>query len=132
MAQTQNDFNELMFGTNGEPFRYKSATVEGSVDLLVGSILTRSSAANKYHAAIDADKIGAAEIPADWVILLEAAAVSGGDKTVKVGTSGGASKDKIVAVSGLTYDDDVEAKLRSNNIYVQGGTSSMVIAGEGA
>ena len=120
-----------MFGVKGEPFRLKSATVTGATDLLVGSILTRS-AVNTYHAAIDADKIGAAEIPTDWVILLEAAAVSGGDKTVKVGTSGGAFLDKIVAVTGLTYDADVAAKLASNNIYVQSGTNAMAVAGEGA
>ena len=131
MAQTQLDYNSLMFAANGEPFRLKTATVTGAADLLVGSILTRS-AVNTYHAAVDADKIGAAEIPTDWVILLEAAAVTGGDKTVKVGTSGGVFEDKIVAVAGLTYDADVAAKLASNNIYIQGGTNSMAVAGEGA
>ena len=131
MAQSQLDYNDLMFGVNGETFRYKTATIEGATDLLVGSILTRSGV-NTYHAAIDADKIGAAEIPTDWVILLEAAAVSGGDTTSKVGISGGAFEDKIVAVAGLAYDADVAAKLASNNIYVQGGTNSMAVAGEGA
>ena len=131
MSQTQLDYNSLMFGVKGEPFRYKSATIEGGVDLLAGSILTRSGV-NTYEAAVDADKIGAAEIPADWVILLEDAAVSGGDKTAKVGTSGGAFLDKIIAVTGLTYDADVAAKLASNNIYVQSGTNAMAVAGEGA
>ena len=132
MSQSQLDYNDLMFGANGEPFRFKTATVTGSADLLAGSILTRVTAANTYHAAIDADKIGAAEVPNDWVILLEAAAVSGGDKTVKVGTSGGISEDKAIAVTGLTYDADVAAKLAGSNIYVQGGTNSMAVAGEGA
>lgn len=131
MAQTPLDYNDLMFGVKGEPFRYKTATVEGAADLLVGSILSRSGV-NTYEAAIDADKIGAAEIPNDWVILLEAAAVTGGDKTVKVGISGGVYLDKIVAVTGLTYDADVAAKLAGSNIYVQSGTNSMVVAGEGA
>ncbi len=132
MAQTPLDYNALMFGANGEPFRLKSATVTGAADLLAGSILTRVTAANTYHAAIDADKIGAAEIPNDWVILLEDAAVTGGDKTVKVGTSGGINEDKAIAVTGMTYDADVAAKLASSNIYVQGGTNSMAVAGEGA
>ena len=131
MSQTQLDYNSLMFGVKGEPFRLKSATIEGGTDLLAGSILTRSGV-NTYEAAVDADKIGAAEIPADWVILLEDAAVSGGDKTAKVGTSGGAFLDKIIAVTGLTYDADVAAKLASNNIYVQSGTNAMAVAGEGA
>ena len=131
MSQTQLNYNSLMFGVKGEPFRFKSATIEGATDLLAGSILTRSGV-NTYEAAVDADKIGAAEIPADWVILLEAAAVSGGDKTKKVGTSGGAFLDKIIAVTGLTYDADVAAKLASNNIYVQSGTNAMAVAGEGA
>jgi hypothetical protein len=131
MSQTQLDYNALMFGANGEPFRLKSATIQGAVDLLKGSILTRSGV-NTYHAAIDADKIGAAEIPNDWVILLEDAAVSGGDVTAKVGTSGGIFEDKAIAVTGLTYDADVAAKLAGSNIYVQGGTNSMAIAGEGA
>ena len=131
MSQTQLDYNDLMFGVKGQPFRYKTATIEGAADLAAGTILVRSGV-NTYASAVDADKIGAAEIPNDWVILLEAAAVSGGDKTKKVGISGGVAEDKLIAGTGLVNDADVTAKLAGSNIFVQSGTNSMAVAGEGA
>lgn len=131
MAQTQLDYNSLMFGVNGEPFRYKPATITGAAALLAGTILVRS-AVGIYKSAVDADKAGAAEIPNNWAVLLEAADPSGGNVTAKIGTSGGVFEDKLVAGAGLSYDDDVEAKLAGSNIYVQGGTNSMAVAGEGA
>lgn len=131
MAQTQLDYNSLMFGVNGETFRYKTATITGAVALLAGTILVRS-AAGIYASAVDADKQGAAEIPNDWVVLLEDIDPSGGDLPGKVGESGGVFLDKLIAGTGLVYDADVEAKLAGSNIYVQSGTNSMAVAGEGA
>lgn len=131
MSQTQLDYNSLMFGVKGEPFRYKTATITGAADLAAGTILVRS-AVGVYASAVDANKQGAAEIPNDWAILLEAAAVSGGDKTAKIGISGGVAEDKLIAGTGLVNDADVTAKLAGSNIYILSKTSSMAVAGEGA
>ena len=130
MSQTQHDYNEIFFGVKGEPARVKDEVITGAADMLAGSIIV-ADGAGKYKAAADADKIGAAQLFPGWRILLEAAAVSGGDVTRKTGVSGGCFADKIIAVTGLTYDDTVLEKLAMNNIYVQNGTNTMKIAGEG-
>ena len=132
MAQTPLNYNDLMFGVGNETFRYQGATLTGGVALLKGTILSRS-ALGIYKSAVDADKIGAAEIPNDWRILLADADPSGGNLTdIPMGTSGGVYRDKLIAGAGLAYDADVDAKLAGSNIYVQNGTNSMAVAGEGA
>lgn len=130
MPQTQLDYNQLFFGVNGEPARVKSEVITGAVDLLAGTVIV-ANGASKFKSAADADKIGVAELFTGWRILLEDAAVSGGDVTVKTGKSGGIFEDKLIAGTGLTYDDTVMDKLQMNSIYVEQGTNSMAIAGEG-
>lgn len=132
MSQTPLDYNSLMFGKNGQPFRYKSATITGAADLSAGTILVPDGT-GKYRAAVDADKVpaGAGAIDAGWRILLEAAAVTGGDVSAKTGVSGGVFKDKLVGV-GLVIDDLVYGKLEANNIFAQAGTDAIQIAGEDA
>jgi len=131
MAQSQLDYNELMFGRKGQPFTYKTETmVAGAADLVAGTVIVKD-AAGKYRAALDADKVntGAASIDAGWRILLEAAAVTGGDVVAKTGNAGGVFEDKLVGV-GLTVDDAVYNKLEMNNIYVVAGTDACRVAGE--
>lgn len=130
MSQTQLDYNQIMSGAPGEVFRYKTVTITGAADLVAGTILVGNDA-GQYRAAVDADKVsvGAAAIDAGWVVLLEAAAVTGGNVDKKVGISGGAYIDKLVGV-GLTIDDLVYNKLAMNNIKVQNGSDSVAVAGE--
>lgn len=132
MAQTQLDYNELFFGVNGEPARIQGETITGAADLVAGTVILQD-AAGKYRAAVDADKVntGAAAIDAGWRILLEAAAVTGGDQTAKTGVSGGIAEGDLVGV-GLTLDDAVYNKLRMNGIYPQRMTNALAVAGEGA
>lgn len=132
MAQTQLDYNEVMFGQKGNPFTVQSETIKGAADLAVGTVIVRD-ADGDYRAAVDADKVntGAAAYDAGWRVLLEAAAVSGGDVTAKTGVSGGVFKDKLVGV-GLALDDAVYNKLRMNNIEPINGTNALAVAGEGA
>lgn len=131
MAQTQLDYNSLMFGVKDQPFRYKTKTITGAVDLLAGTVLVKS-AANTYISAVDASKALTGAVDAGWAILLEDAAVTGGDTSSKIGISGGVAEDKLIAGTGLTIDDLVIGKLEINNIFVQSKTNSMAVAGEGA
>lgn len=131
MAQTQYDYNELMFGRSDKKFTYQEETIKGATDLVAGTVILRD-ADGDYRAAVDADKVntGAAAVDAGWRILLEDSAVSGGDVSAKTGKSGGIFKDNIVAATGLTLDDAVYNKLEMNNIEVVNGTNSMAVAGE--
>jgi len=133
MAQTQLNYNQVMFSQKGTPFRYRSGVITGAADLAVGTVLVEDDATGSMRAAVDADKVntGAAAVDSTWAVLLEAAAVSGGDLTRKYGVSGGVFSDKLVGV-GLTLDLSVYKKLEMNNIYVIGGTNSVAVAGEGA
>lgn len=133
MSQTQYDFNSVMFARPGESFRTKKELITGAADIPVGGIIVPDGA-GKFRAAVDADKVvsGAAALDAGWRILLEAFATAGGDATLITGKSGGVYEDKLVAVTGLTYDDLVMDKLQMNSIYVVKGTNALAVAGEGA
>ena len=131
MAQTVLNYNDLMFGIANQTFIFKEKTITGAVALLKGTIMVRG-AVGIWKSAVDADKIGAAEIPAGWGVLLADVDPSGGDTLGNIGTSGGVFRDLLIAGTGLVYDTDVDDKLEINNIYVQNGTNSAAIAGEGA
>lgn len=130
MDQTVLNYNELMFGRSDKKFAYQSETITGAADLVAGTVIVKD-ALGKYRAAVDADKVntGAASIDAGWRILLEDAAVTGGDVVANTGKSGGIFKDSLVGV-GLTLDDAVYNKLEMNNIEPINGTNSIGIAGE--
>lgn len=130
MAQTKLNYNELMFGQNGEPFRYQNETITGSADLKAGSIIVPNGS-GKYRAAVDADLVLATNVMAGWRVLLEDATVSKADVVAKTGVSGGVYFDKLIAVTGLaSVSDEVINRLAVNNIYVTKGTDTAVIAGE--
>ena len=133
MSQTVLNKNEFFYAVNGEPIRIKKETITGAADLVAGTVIIPDGA-GKFKAALDADKVvsGAAAVDAGWRILLEDAAVSGGDVIAKTGKTGGIDEADVVGATGLTVDDLVYDKLQMNSVYVQKRTNSIRVAGEGA
>ena len=126
MSQTPLKYNRPMFAQCGVEFKYREATITGGTDLVAGQVVVLAS--GKYRAAVDADK---ATILTGYRILLQDAAVSGGDVTKPVGISGGVSKALIVG-AGLTVDEALISLLENSNIAVVETTDAIQIAGEDA
>lgn len=128
MAQTQHDYNAIMFGVNGEPFRTKKVTIKqfASAALAAGTVLCPDSS-YKYVPPADYTTN-----PDGWVVLLEAVDATGGDIASKVvGISGGVFKDKLALVGTIAaYADRIRIMLQKSGIYVETGTASNAIAGE--
>lgn len=133
MAQTVLNKNELFYAVNDKSIRTQRVTITGAADLVPGDILVPGASAGVYRAATDADKLdGANERPIGWRILLEAAAVSGGNVTANTGVTGGIDElDLVSTPAALTIDDEVLNTLRANGISVEQRTNSHRIAGEG-
>ena len=126
MAQTKLDYNNLMFATSDTTYVYKKGTIlAGAADLIKGQVVVLD--AGKYRPAVDADKTN---VSSGWRILLADAAVTGGDVEAPTGVRGGVYSGKLVG-AGLTVDDALFNILEANNIFVQDGTDSIQVAGEG-
>lgn len=126
MAQTVINRNELFFGVNGEQARYQDAIITGLTDLVAGDVLVLAT--GKFRQAIDADLL---LVNKGYRILLEDAAVSGGDVSAKTGVSGGIAKDGLVFTGAVLTDGEaLRAQLQISSIYVQKMTNSMSVAGE--
>ena len=126
MAQTPLDYNELMFGYNGQPFEFKNTTIiTAAGTLLKGTVLVPSG--------LGFDPPADAAAVEGWAVLLEDVDTTGGNVAAKVGKTGGVFKDKLVFAGALAaYTDQVGQKFAMNNIFVINGTNAMAIAGEGA
>jgi hypothetical protein len=128
MAQTQHNYNEIMFGVNGEPMRTKKVTIKefAAAPLAAGTVLCPGSD-YKYVPPVDYTTN-----PDGWVVLLETVDATAGDIASKVvGISGGVWKDKLALVGTVAaYADRVRMMLQKSGIYVQIGTNANAIAGE--
>jgi len=126
MSQTPLNYNKLMFGQFGLEYKYREGTITGAGDLVAGQVVVLDT--GKYRAAVDADK---ATVLTGYRILLQDAAVSGGDLTRPMGVSGGVSKALIVG-AGLAVDDALVDLLENSNIAVVETTDAIQISGEDA
>ncbi|MCK5614780.1 hypothetical protein KAR91_73645 [Candidatus Pacearchaeota archaeon] len=128
MSQTVLNYITLFFASFGQKHQIEEAVVTGAADLVAGDVLILDT--GKFRQAITADLVLANP---GYRILLEDAAVTGGDKTVYTGVTGAIYEDKLVFTgANLAYSEALRAKLQISGIDVHKGTSSAQIAGEGA
>lgn len=138
MAQTEFDYNDLMFGTRDHNFRHDSVTItSGAGDLAAGTVVVLDPSALTYGVwdtettTIDTTDLDTTPVVGVGV-LLEAADAESAEATARVGFTGGVFSDKLV-LAGSTVtavNAFVEAVLRANGIEVLNGTSSIYVAGE--
>lgn len=138
MSQTLIERNELFFGINGEPARYKDITITaGQGALVAGTLLVMVPSTRKYIkwdsvATIVRDSAGTGTTTLDMTptaglaVLLEAVDATSEASGVAGLTGGIDAADLVLAGSNITaINDFVVAVLKNNGIYVQNMSDSM-------